>query len=283
MKESNITSALVKSKMSGFEVGRLMMQDFLYGMKQAYDGTEDPRMLLNPQEVQYIQDQLTDSYDIKIYNSCRRLWEYLDHIAYMTTITKQEIDIIAFKLYILITGEIKADTIQRDLSSLFKNKAIDVPVKRLGSTLGLINLESDNWKDKTVVELFNMMVDRLRRWYAFLEALSLISERMELPDIMILADESPTNKVKLVNALIQDLQFLCPENKISKALFNKGIGHICGDDEIPKDINVIDIEKLKPSDDKINAAKEAIKDLTYFKSNWGIHTILGIDAERLVR
>ncbi len=278
MKESNITSALVKTKMSGYEVGRLMIQGFLYDLKQLYGGSKDIKDLLTPQEVQHIQDQLTDSQDMKIYNLCRRLWEYLEHASSMATITKKEIDIVALKLYILISGEMKADSMRRSLSSFYENKEINISVQRLESILGLVNIEHADSKDVMVLDLFDEIIDLLKQWLIFQEVFNLISERMELPDLVILVNENPMSKVALVNALIKDLQFLHPKNDVSKALFNRGIGHICGDDEVPENADVIEIEKLKPVAEGINAAREAMKDLTYFKSNWGIHSILGLEA-----
>jgi hypothetical protein len=279
MKESNITNLLAKSKMSGFEVGRLMIQSYLFDLKQLYEGEKDIKDLLSPQEVQQVQNQLNDSHDIKIYNSCRRLYEYMVHASSIATITKKEIDIIAFKLYILISNEIEADAIRYRISSYSKNKEINISTEFVESILGLINIERDEEDDVLIIDLCNEFINHLKQWYVFQEVFSLISERMELPDVMLLVNENPADRIKLVNALIKDLQFLYPENRISKALFSNGIGHIYTDDEVLKDIEIIDIEQLKPSAERIELAKKAIRDLTYFSKNWGIHKILEEDAE----
>lgn len=242
MKESNITSVLVKSKMSGYEVGRLMIQSYLYDLKQICEGSKEPQGLLNLQEVQYVQDQLKDSNDIKIYNSCRRLFEYLTHAANLATIAKKELDIIALKLYMLIPNELNA-------KRRYKN-------------------------DEIIIELMDEFITLLKQWFIFNESFKLISERMELPDLMILINENPMSRVAQVNALLKDLQFLYPGNEVSKVLVSKGMEHACEEGEALQNADIIEVGKLKPTTERINAARDAIKDLTYFKNNYGLHTVL---------
>lgn len=274
MKKTDFTNVLVKSKMTGYEVGRLMIQSFLYDLKQLSQGVEKIQDLLSTKEVQYVQEQLTDSNDIKIYNSCRRLWEYIMNASRVAEVTKKEIEIISLKLYFLISGEIKADSLRHWLSVKITKGEITLPDSNAESIIELMDADIFDSKDKMVSDLYDDFVNRLKLWLELQEVFKLISDRMELPDIMILIGSEPMNQVNLVNALISDLQFLHPHNSISKTLADKGIGHIYEADEVLKEDGIIEIDKLKPKAERIDAAREAIKDLTYFKNNYGLNSIL---------
>ena len=270
---------LLKSKMSGFEVGRLMIQSYLFELKQLMKGSKEIHDLLSPSEVQHLQAQIADSYDIKIYNSCRRLWEYLVNASSLAEVTKKDIEIMAFKLYFLISNEMKVEDLRRRLSNSAAEGETTILDQKIDSIISLVNVDLGDSKITMVSELYDELIDCLKLWLILQETFRLISERMNLPDLMIMIGAEPANQVNLVNALVKDMQFLHPENKISKALFDKGIGHICRDDEVPLDADVIDIERLKPTNEKISIARKAIKDLTYFSKNWGIHNLLGFEAE----
>jgi hypothetical protein len=245
-----------------------MIQSYLYGLKQLREGANEIQDLLTPQETNHIQNQLTESQDIKIYNSCRRLWEYLEHVSYIAAIAKKDIDIVAFKLYFLITNEIKSESLCRNLG---QSKGTGAAESKLEASIKLITIERDDNR-LLVPGLFKELIYLLKQWFAFWEAMNLISQRMELPDLMILVDENPLCRISLVNVLIKDLQFLYPDNEISKALADMGGGNVSG---VAQETDIIDINKLRPTEEKINSARKAIKDLTYFKDNWGIHSILG--------
>ncbi|MGE5633372.1 MAG: hypothetical protein ACM3TR_20095 [Caulobacteraceae bacterium] len=274
MKAANITNILNKSKLSGYDVGRMMMQGLLYELKQIYEEhREETEPLFSKQEIIYFQDQLTDSYDIQIYNSCRRLFEYITRMSDLATIFTKELQLIAIQIVSIIINE-NSESIKFKLSSYKKDTKIINDLEQ--SILDTIQIGySKTEAGRMVLDKVQEFIEVIKQWFVLEAAVKVVSERMELPDLMLLVRETPINKLVLVNALIKDLQFLYPENQVSKTLFENGIGHYTPDDKVPENIDVININELKPAIENIERARATIQDLRYFKDgNFDFHKII---------
>lgn len=249
MKISKIKNILTKGKLSGYEVGRLMMQDLLYELKQVQDEhIEDLEELLSIQEVNHLQDQLVDNYDIQIYNSCRRLLEYIIKVTDLAAILSRDIEISSLNIYALIMNEVK-NKAQVDLADI--------------STATLFLSKLQRFKGL------------MKQWLVLEATIIVISERMELPDLMLLTRETPVNIVEAINGMIKDLRGQYPESRISKALVQNEIENYTSGDKAHKNLDIIDINELKPTVRNIEYAKATIQDLRYFKDGNSIfHTII---------
>lgn len=280
-----ISNVMAKSKMNGYEVGRLIIQSFLYELKQIFaDDTQNIKELLTALEIKHMQDQLKDIYDIEIYMSCRMLWEYLIEVWHLTTLVKKEIQVIVFQLYSIVTYEIQSEELKFMVPLPNQNGRSKNYIKELEEKMmETIMVDYENIEiPELVVEKIYEFSDLMKQWYVFEATVEIISERMGLPDLKILVSGSPLKYIENMKSLIFSLESLYPTNRISKALFINGISSRIPREKITEDTPIFDVEKLKPSKENIEYARRVAQDLTYFiDGNHLFHTVVeGKEAKR---
>lgn len=118
----DLKALLKKGKLTGEEVGRLVLKDFIYGNKKALQmiaQTEDKDgFLVNNRDLsmftQAERDRLTDSFpstnhDIRAYHSYRSLVDYLVKLYSIFMSHEDKLDGVIFRFYSLVSTEFKGE------------------------------------------------------------------------------------------------------------------------------------------------------------------------------
>jgi hypothetical protein len=117
----------------------------------------------------------------------------------------------------------------------------------------------------TIKDLQEEIKESIRFCLAVEEALNIIAERIELPEINLLLLGFPKDKIKLLNDLISDLPFSIHRPGLELEDVEKLIAEL---------ITPIRINNLKPDKANIEKAKAIIRDINFFKGDIDLHSII---------
>jgi hypothetical protein len=131
----------------------------------------------------------------------------------------------------------------------------------------------ENIKEKmgdTIKALQEEIKESIRFCLAVEEAINIIAERIELPELNLLLLGFPRDKIELLNKIICDLPFSIHRPGLELEDVGKLIAEL---------ITPIRINELKPDKDNIQRAKEAIRYMSFFKGDIDLHLIVKGDIK----
>ena len=129
----------------------------------------------------------------------------------------------------------------------------------------------ENFKEKmgaTIKDLQEEIKESIRFCLAVEEAIKIITERVELPELNLLLLGFPKDKIKLLNDLIDELPFSIHRPGLELEDIEKLITEM---------IMPIRINELKPDKANIQRAKKAIRYMNFFKGDIDLHLIINGD------
>lgn len=270
MKYKNIDSLLVKNKMTGFEVGRIMIQGYLFMHKQILNNQKDkPKPLLSDQEIAHLQAQLVSLEDVRMYNAFLRLWHHISIFNSDILLAAKSLEVCVLQLYILLKNEGSNESVQVTSDGItFPSNAEKRTESNRNVAFNLQTLIGIKLDAVTLtIEFYKDILDLLKKWYVMEAVFSIIAERIDLPDLMLLIGETPDRLVDLSNVLLTDYFYLYPDSDISRAFFSQGIIRQCKEKVFTEMDRLIDPHKIKPSKESVGKAKTLIQDLTFFSKD----------------
>lgn len=106
----SIKSLLKKGKLTGAEVGRLMIADLVAAYKNAMKGKTDGFGLFTPEEKQRLSDAVTGTQDIRDYNDYIAIYNFLKTYGAICQSMATSVELEFFRLYSLLSRMLEAET-----------------------------------------------------------------------------------------------------------------------------------------------------------------------------
>ncbi len=106
--KNNDIKTLIRSGLTGEEVGKLMIKSMLHVYKQAlinpdiYEGIREPEELFSKHERDMMVDRLTTSSDIKAYNDYKNVFDYLRNTAVLYSLYLKDFEVSFLKLFMIL-------------------------------------------------------------------------------------------------------------------------------------------------------------------------------------
>lgn len=174
-------SNLIKDKLTGEELGKLMLKDsmsiYMQGLtdKDVLSGKKEPTHLLKEYEVKDMINKLSGDYNIKVYNNYRELLNCIRNFAISQIACKYEIEVASWKLAFCFFARDKFPITSEDILHL----------------------------KKAIIELN----DYIRGLFFYTAVFQLIAEFTKISDISYLPLALPEDLVKIVNILIEGYNY----------------------------------------------------------------------------
>jgi hypothetical protein len=136
-------------------------------------------------------------------------------------------------------------------------------------TLYLIENIKERMGD-TIKALQEEIKESIRFCLAVEEAINIIAERIDLPEINLLLLGFPKDKITLLKDLINDLPFSIHRPGLELEDIERLVADL---------ITPIRINELKPDKANIEKARRVIRDMSFFKGDIDLHSIVNGENE----
>jgi len=197
---------IVKDKLTGHELGKLLIKDCITGIISAYNdkdimgGTKPEEHILNTYEINNLIDGLTGTYNIQIYKDYREIWKFLSDISVMQMIYAYVIEIAFWKLTSAIS--------HHDTCPL-EDDEIDGMIKAINET-------NENIKKFFLLEAIKELIARYTQVYEILQTMTAFPEDLFLYANMLIDKYNVLYKQADILPIVK----MCPitEEKIQEVL-----------------------------------------------------------------
>ncbi len=197
---------IVKDKLTGHELGKLLIKDCITGIISAYNdkdimaGTKPEEHILDTFEINNLIDGLTGTYNIQIYKDYREIWKFLSDISVMQMIYAYVIEIAFWKLTSAIS--------HHDTCPL-EDDEIDGMIKAINET-------NENIKKFFLLEAIKELIARYTQVYEILQTMTAFPEDLFLYANMLIDKYNVLYKQADILPIVK----MCPitEEKIQEVL-----------------------------------------------------------------